>query len=80
MVEAGFISWLDIGFFGLAMVGLGVIFGMKLSSASDKPLMALLVALLRDVQYLQSRALIELPRDLDDQITRTIGAHPRDGG
>jgi hypothetical protein len=40
---------------------------------------AALVALLRDVQYEHSRALIELSPALEASIIDAIGRHPRDG-
>lgn len=42
--------------------------------------MGRLVTALRDVQLAHSRALIELPPELERDIIELIGPHPRDGG
>lgn len=49
----------------------------SMQAASER--MTLLVEALRDVQYLHSRALIELPPRLEREIIDLIGPHPRDG-
>lgn len=80
LVKLGMISWLDIIFLFVAGMALGAFTFGKLLYAPDDVVMKLLVNLLRDVQYEESRANIELPPRLRDQIERTIGKHPRDGG
>ncbi len=42
--------------------------------------MEALVGALREVQRLHSRALLELPPELEQEIISLIGRHPRDGG
>ncbi len=68
LVKLGMISWLDIGFLFVTGMGLGAFTIGKLLYAPDKAVMGLLVNLLRDVQYEESRALIELSPHLRDQI------------
>ncbi len=52
--------------------------GASMSAAARR--MELMAEALRDVQLLHSRALIELPPKLAEDIIALIGEHPRDGG
>lgn len=79
LVKLGMISWIDIGFLFVAGMGLGAFTFGKLLYAPDMVVMKLLVNLLRDVQYACSLG-VDLPRELQGRIERTIGKHPRDGG
>ncbi len=50
----------------------------SMSAAAQR--MALMADALREVQLLHSRALLELPPALEQEIIALIGPHPRDGG